>query len=55
LAHPYADYEGEETWTAVDKAISDLVANGDLEEKTARSHIVGYICKLLDDMKRTGS
>ncbi|PTX94220.1 hypothetical protein DB354_10670 [Opitutus sp. ER46] len=34
-------------WPAVDKAIKNLVANGDLIEQTDRDHIVGYLVKVL--------
>jgi len=43
--HPYAAYEGSPLWKAVSKAITELVENGDLSETTARSYIVGYVCK----------
>ncbi len=46
-SHPYEEYEGGPLWEAVDRAVGDLVSNGDLEEKTGRSYIVGYICKLV--------
>jgi hypothetical protein len=45
--HPYVQYENEAIWKVLSKGINDLVSNGDLEEKTARSYIVGYLCKLL--------
>jgi hypothetical protein len=45
--HPYQEYEGSPLWKVVDQAVGDLVNNGDVEEKTHRSYIVGYICKLV--------
>ena len=36
-------------WHAVETAIFDLVANGDLVERTNRKYIVGYVCKALND------
>ena len=45
--HPYAEYASTGLWRTVDKGIGDLVNNGDLEEKTAREYIVGYLCKML--------
>lgn len=46
---PYKEYEAHPTWKRVDKAISDLVENQDLVERTARPYIVGYICKILSE------
>ena len=34
----------------MDKAIDDLVENGDLTETTRREYIVGYICKKLQHL-----
>ena len=36
-------------WQAIDKVVEDLVNNTDIEEKTERDYIVGYICKSLFD------
>jgi hypothetical protein len=44
---PYEIYRGTPVWKVVDKAINDLVENGDLAESTRRDYIVGYICKKL--------
>jgi hypothetical protein len=46
-AFPYEIHRGTPVWKVVDKAISDLVENGDLAESTPREYIVGYICKKL--------
>ena len=43
----YQKYQGLPAWNVVDEAVSSLVANKDLKEMTARSHIVGYIVKRL--------
>jgi len=45
--YPYKQYEAESIWAIIDRGISDLVENGDMEEKTARRYIVGYLCKIL--------
>ena len=45
--HPYLKLESTRTWQFVSKAIDDLVKNGDIEEKTRREYIIGYICKFL--------
>jgi hypothetical protein len=42
---PYDVYKGTEVWRIVEKAICDLVENGDIVETTRRDYIVGYICK----------
>jgi hypothetical protein len=45
LQHPYKEYEASALWQVVEQAIDSLVKNGDIEEKTHRNYIVGYICK----------
>jgi hypothetical protein len=50
--NPYRNLEGTALWKAVEKAIGDLVSNGDLKEQTYRSHIVGYICKVIASRQR---
>jgi len=48
-SHPYKKYENDRVWRAVEKGIKALAKNGDLEEKTARTHIVGYLTKLIHE------
>lgn len=45
--HPYQQHEKDEVWRVLEKGIKALVKNGDLEEKTARTHIVGYLTEAL--------
>jgi len=45
--HPYKKFEKDELWRVLNKGIGALAKNGDLEEKTARTHVVGYLVKLL--------
>jgi hypothetical protein len=45
--NPYSRYEKDEIWRVLEKGIKALVKNGDLEEKTARAHIVGYLTQAL--------
>jgi hypothetical protein len=45
--HPYIEFEKTGLWKALNKGISDLVENQDLEEKARREYIVGYLCKVL--------
>lgn len=47
MAPPYQEYQNSLYWNKLDQAISDLVKNQDLEEKTPREYIVGYLCKIL--------
>lgn len=49
--YPYKQYETEPIWAVINKGISDLVENGDIEEKTARQYIVGYLCKVILESK----
>ena len=44
---PYEKFESTIIWNVVDRAIDDLVNNTDIEEKTDRGYIVGYLCKIL--------
>jgi hypothetical protein len=53
MAHPYVELEGTPLWNAVEAAINDLVVNRDLIEQTARTHIVGYICRVVANESRT--
>ncbi len=45
--HPYQEFEKHPIWKILNRGIKDLQSNGDLEEKTAREYIVGYLSKLL--------
>jgi hypothetical protein len=52
--HPYQAFEASPTWKRVDRAISALVKNGDIQETTRREYIVGYICKMIGTDARSG-
>ena len=41
--HPYKALENTPEWRAIEKAVADLVRNGDMVEQTARQYVVGYI------------
>lgn len=43
--HPYVSFEGSVVWKAIDKALVNLVRNGDLDETTPRRYITGYLTK----------
>jgi hypothetical protein len=53
--HPYQHLENDAAWRVLEKGIRALVKNGDVEEKTARTHIVGYLTQLLHDAGVGGS
>ena len=55
IQHPYKKYEATSTWELLNKAIGDLVENGDLEETTNRHYIVGYLCLTLSSQKAISS
>jgi hypothetical protein len=44
---PYTKFESTIIWNVVNQAVDDLVDNTDIEEKTDRRYIVGYLCKAL--------
>jgi hypothetical protein len=52
---PYADFEKLPIWKVVSRAITTLVNNGDLDEKTAHTHVVGFICKSLVEAEKAKS
>jgi hypothetical protein len=45
----YAEYEKAAVWRTINRGISALVKNGDMEERTARRYIVGYLSKLITE------
>lgn len=51
MTHPYISFENTELWKKVNQIIDELTENQDIEEKTKREYIVGYICKNLMEMK----
>jgi hypothetical protein len=50
-ATPYEAFRGTPAWETIDKAINDLVENGDIVETTRRDYIVGCICEKLQNEK----
>lgn len=34
-------------WTVLDRAVSELVENGDMSEGTSHEYVVGYLCQAL--------
>lgn len=47
MNHPYKDFEGTKLWQVVDRAVTDLVENQDLEISTPREYVIGYLVKSL--------
>jgi hypothetical protein len=47
MNYPYREFEAMPVWKVVDEAISDLIANQDIKETTARRYIVGYLVECL--------
>ena len=43
----YGKFEGTRAWKILDSAVHDLVENGDLEERTPRRYVVGYLVESL--------
>ena len=43
----YEKFKSTIIWNVVNRAVDDLVENTDIEEKTDRAYIVGYLCKSL--------
>ncbi len=53
--HPYKKYEGQQVWKVLSQGVEDLRTNGDLEEKTSRCYIIGYLSQLLAEAGLIGS
>ena len=51
MTHPYEIFEETPLWDIVNKGINDLVENKDIEETTQREYIVGYLCKLINELE----
>ena len=45
----YGEFEDSRAWQVVERAISDLAENQDLDETTPRYFIVGYLVKALSE------
>lgn len=49
MKHLYEEYEDTVLWESVVNAINDLIENQDLEVKTKKEYVVGYICKMITE------
>ena len=47
VSHLYTQFENTPLWNLISKIIDDLVEMDDIEEKTQREYIVGYIISKL--------
>jgi hypothetical protein len=45
--HPYIQYESSPQWQILNKAVDELMKNGDIQLSTAREYIIGYLCQAL--------
>ena len=44
---PYEKFKSNKIWNVVDRAVDNLVENNDIEERTNREYIIGFLCKTL--------
>jgi len=51
MSHPYQEFETTALWREIDRAITALEDNRDLQLTTARSHVIGALCKRLVEAK----
>ncbi len=47
MKRPYPDREGTRLWHALERAIGELEANGEVRIGTAMDYVVGYLCQEL--------
>jgi hypothetical protein len=45
--HPYKEFENTPVWDVLEKGITELTKNGDLEQCSYGKYIIGYLCKQL--------
>ena len=48
---PYSQFAETKLWKVVDKAIADLEKNQDLELRTNRKYVIGYLCEKVSGQK----
>jgi len=49
VSHPYAKYDGTESWKRIELAIRELQNNKDIELATPIQYVVGYLCKSISE------
>ena len=47
VAAPYGEYRGSRLWRAVENAVRELEANGEVRIATAPEYVIGYLCQEL--------
>lgn len=51
FSHPYKDLEETEIWKKVSQGIDDLVKNQDINITTQKEYVIGYLCKMIIEIK----
>jgi hypothetical protein len=51
----YVRLRETETWSVLERAISDLMDNDDILLRTDKDLVIGYLCKALADRPKEGS
>ena len=49
MNNPYEQYKNTILWNILKDAIDQLKANKDIELTTNENHIIGFLCKSLDE------
>ena len=47
--HSYTKFGKTPFWKIIESAVADLEQNGDIELKTGRENVIGYLVKCLSD------
>lgn len=45
----YNEFKNTKIWEVLDQGIQNLIDNQDIEEKTNREYLIGYLLKLLKE------
>ena len=49
--NPYTHYQNTEEWAIIERLLKDLMANQDIELKTAPEYVIGYIVRELHSIR----
>jgi hypothetical protein len=52
LTNPYAHFQNTEEWIIVERLLSSLIENQDIELKTAPEYVIGYLVQELRNKDR---
>lgn len=47
MTRPYSEYRGTPLWSALEKALGDLQASGEVSIGTAPEYVIGFLCREL--------